>query len=346
MEIKEVKKHLYNNPYKIVDLLENCGCHKIKHYDGKRIQACRPKGDNPSSVQVILNDTNLNCVIHTDPEFDGGDIFYLIAHLKNIENSRAIRWVYKELGFNLTYEPKETSSALDFVNEFVRYDLRFDKDNKVINQPLPEVLFGQFIKSPHVKFTKENINIDVQQEFNICFDSLSKRIIIPIYDTKGNLITFKGRATDNETRPKYVAYYPFNGSNILYGYHNNLFNIFRENEAIIFEAEKSVLKARSMGIDNSLALMRHKPSNEQIEKIIKLQTDIVWAMDKDISPSEIVNTVDDLDGLVNIYIIHDKDGLLNQKDSPVDKGLNVWNVLYENKIKFNEFKNKVKKGDL
>lgn len=347
MEIADIKKYLYNNPNKIVDILDDCNCRRIRHYNNKRVQGTRPDADadNPTSVQVILSDTNLQSVIHTDNTFDGGDIFYLVAHLKNINNKNAIKYVYNFLGFDITYNKKEESSAMSFVNNFVRFDMKYDKYNSVDNQVLPDITTEQFINAPHRSFTEEGISLETQEDFGICYDTISSRVVMPIHDLKGNLVTFKGRAVDDDN-VKYIAYYPFNGLNILYGYHQNFFNIIRKNEAIIFEAEKSVLKSHSMGIDNTLAIMRHKLSNQQKNALLKLQVPLVFGFDEDISASEIILLLDDLKGLADVSIIYDRDELLGEKDAPVDRGRKIFDRLYENRISLEELERLVYKGVL
>jgi len=346
MQISDVKKYLYNNPENIINLLEDCGCHKLRLYQGKRVQGARPEGDNPTSLQVILSDTNLQSVIHTDDKFSGGDIFYLIAHLKNYTNKDAIRWVYDKLGFSMDYSEKRAeNTTLSFVNEFVRFDFKYDRYNNIENKILPPVTREQFIDAPHSSFTNEGISIETQKEFGICYDAIGSRIVIPIHDLKGNLVTFKGR-TVKDSDIKYMAYYSFNGMNILYGYYQNFFNIIRNNEAIIFEAEKSVLKTHSIGVDNTLAIMRHKLSREQKEALLRLQTPLTFAFDKDISASEIVLLLEDLKGLADINIIYDRDDLLGEKDSPIDDGADTFDYLYRNKMKLEELERLVLKGVL
>jgi DNA primase len=346
MEISDIKKYLFNNPNKIIELLEDCKCHHIRHYDGKRIQSARPEGDNPSSVQVILSDTNLHTVIHTDATFEGGDIFYLIAHLKNINNKESIKWVYGELGFDVSYNPKtEKNLTLSFVNEFVKFNIKYDKYNTIENNILPDITKEQFIDAPHKKFTDEGISLKTQKKFGICYDMISSRIVIPIHDLKGNLVTFKGRSIiDNGI--KYIAYYPFNGLDILFGYYQNFFNIIQKGEVIVFEAEKSVFKSDTMGVDNTLAIMRHKLSSQQKDALLRLQVPITFGFDKDISASEIILLLEDLNGLADIYIMYDRSESLNGKNSPVDEGRKTFDELYNNKITLSKLEELVYKGVL
>jgi DNA primase len=308
------------------------------------VQAARPSGNNPTSVQVILSDTNLQSVIHTDDTYKGGDIFYLIAHLKGFSNKDSIRWVYDKLGFSVGYNKNvDKNSVLSFVNEFVQFDIKYDRYNTIENNILPDVTKEQFISAPHCDFTKEGISLQTQEHFGICYDTISSRIVIPIHDLRGNLITFKGRAT-KENDIRYIAYYSFSGVGILYGYYQNFFDIINSNEVILFESEKSVLKSHSCDICNTLAIMRHKLSPEQKNVLLGLQVPLTFGFDKDISASEILLLLDDLKGLVEINIMYDRNDLLDEKDAPIDKGIEVFNKLYNNRIKLEELEELVLKG--
>ena len=60
--------------------------------------------------------------------------------------------------------------------------------------------------------------------------------------------------------------------------------------------------------------------------------------DSDVSykEKEVVRNINMLKRFTNVYIIEDKNGLLGGdegKNSPIDRGIDVWNELYANKRK-------------
>jgi DNA primase len=90
--------------------------------------------------------------------------------------------------------------------------------------------------------------------------------------------------------------------------------------------------------------MRHKLSPEQKNVLLGLQVPLTFGFDKDISASEILLLLDDLKGLVEINIMYDRNDLLDEKDAPIDKGIEVFNKLYNNRIKLEELEELVLKG--
>ena len=133
--------------------------------------------------------------------------------------------------------------------------------------------------------------------------------------------------------PKYINYYKVGDLDYLQGYYLQRYLIDSAGEIIIFEGIKSVMKADSFGYYNSVACETHKLNIYQIRFLIGLRCDVVIAFDKDVDYNKTLRNLKMLKRFVNVYVIRDKDGLLEGKDSPVDQGKEVWERLYQNKIR-------------
>jgi DNA primase len=187
-----------------------------------------------------------------------------------------------------------------------------------------------YTKSPILEWLDEGIDQDVMDLFGVRYDTVQNNIVFPIHDHEGNIISIKARKL-SKSLPKYYYYIPFGTVNFLYGYWQNKKQIIEQGEIIIFEGEKSVMKAKSFGYHNGSASMTDRLQNT-IENIIKIPCkDVVIAYDKGISKSQIVKEVKTLKKYKNIFIIQDKWDLLNEKDAPVDQGKEVFDFLYQNK---------------
>ena len=111
-----------------------------------------------------------------------------------------------------------------------------------------------------------------------------------------------------------------------------------QNEIIIFESVKSVMKAYGWGYKNCASAEKHTITDEQLKLLVRLRVNIVFAFDSDISYSDkdIKKTIDVLKRITNVYVIHDRKGLLGGKDAknaPVDLSREIWEQLYFNKTK-------------
>ena len=74
----------------------------------------------------------------------------------------------------------------------------------------------------------------------------------------------------------------FPSSVCLYGYDQNKAAIEKSRQVVLFESEKSVLKAPSFGIDNALAVFGSNISKQYIQLLLELGVnDVVLAFDSD-----------------------------------------------------------------
>lgn len=204
-------------------------------------------------------------------------------------------------------------------------------------KPLDELILNQYIKYPNKMFYDEGISLEIMREFEIYYCLRSDRIVIPIRDELGSLIGVKSRTTNDkevEEGYKYLPLYRYPKSKVCYGLYKSLPYI--KNEVYVFEAEKSVLKMYSMNIKNTIAIGGMIPSTDQMDKILKLNCDIIFCWDSGLNDDDMKHIREFLDEykiMTNIYYIYDKWGITNLKDSPCDCGIEVWKNLYNRKFK-------------
>ena len=347
MDKDEIKLHLKDNPELIVDVLEALNCQKIKIIQNKRVQSTQPNinevQDNPTSLQIKLNDS-LSTVIHTNNEFENKevkDIYTLIQFVNDCDFSEAIKFICNicklEYKSNSTFKKGYKSSGYEFIKQFKR------SVHKSINE-YNEVIYNESFKERFIRcdcklFFDDGVNSKSQDKFYVCYDSLDNRVVFPIRNYNGNIVSFKGRSNDKDYLikgiPKFIYYYPIDAMYYLYGYYENYYDILNSDEVIVGEAEKFVQQLDSMDIHNALSLSKKVISPPQLEKLIKLHKDIVLVFDKGVSLEEIFIECRKFKNLCNVYYIYDKDDLLKNKESPTDRGFDVFNKLYtEYKFKY------------
>lgn len=202
---------------------------------------------------------------------------------------------------------------------------------------------------------KEGITDEVMNKFQIRFWPLHSTIIIPHYDIDNRLIGIRGRFLDPEEE-QYGKYRPIQIGNCLYTFplHNNLYainfhkkGIKQRKAAIIVEGEKSTMLDDAYYSDyaNAVACCGFNFSKYQISLLTDVlgANEIIVALDK-----EYKNTTDEtaigyrkhIEKLcfphrykANFSYIWDYNNLLQEKDSPYDKGKDIFEVLYKERIK-------------
>lgn len=218
----------------------------------------------------------------------------------------------------------------------------FTEKKPIIHEILPS---SELDKYSHVEITEwlnEGINQDVLDLFGVLYNPRDNRIVYPVFDINGNLINIKGRTrypNYKELRiPKYINYYPIGTMDYFQGLNITLPYIKEKNEVIIFESIKSVMKAYGWGFKNSVSAEKHTLTDEQIRLLVKLRVNIIFGFDTDISytDKEVKKAIDKLKRITNVYIIYDRKKLLGGKEtknSPVDLTREIWEELYNSKIK-------------
>ena len=188
----------------------------------------------------------------------------------------------------------------------------------------------------------EGIEQNVMDLFGVRVDPWQNRIVYPVYDIDGNLINIKGRTrypNYKELRlSKYMNYYKIGCMDYFQGLNITLTYVKEQNEIILFESIKSVMKAFGWGYKNCASAETHTLSDEQLALIIRLRVNVVLAWDNDVSyfSSDIKKQIDTMKRITNVYVIDDPRKLLGGKESknaPVDCGREVWESLYAGKRK-------------
>lgn len=263
------------------------------------------------------------------------------------------------IGYLMDYEHLRFDDAVDKAAKLGNMDLSkmcrsqtmtFLKKTKNLmrekEQVVHEVLSAnELSKYSHEDITEwidEGILQEVMDLFEVRINDRDNRIVYPVYDINGNLINIKGRTRYKNYKelriPKYINYYPIGTMDYFQGLNITLPFIKDQNEMIIFESVKSVMKAYGWGYKNCASAEKHTITDEQLKLLVRLRVNIVFAFDSDISYSDkdIKKTIDVLKRITNVYVIYDRKGLLGGKDAknaPVDLSREIWEQLYFNKTK-------------
>lgn len=205
----------------------------------------------------------------------------------------------------------------------------------------------EYIENPMNKYEKadikewieEGISQSVMNKYDVRYNTYDNRIVFPIRDNEGNIISVKGRTLDPDFKSKkgfegrkYAYYTSIGTTYFFFGYYENKSDIDQANEIIIFEGEKSVMKLESYGIKNCVASLTDALTDSQVEELIKMPyKNVVIAWDKGVQRSHIKQQVKLLKKYKNVFFLNDTRSLLDDKDSPIDKGIDVFLELYNDK---------------
>ena len=336
---------------RIEQILSSLGFHKIQD-KGDYITCAIPNHNNPTGLSVLKE--NLYCnAFSTHMDFKGG-IFDLIAYMNKYENfSDTMRWCHKILGLKYEYNGKKEDdtpkdSILDFFKKYKTKPNKRNTKEKELKFYTDEEIDKLYIKCPYANWIKEGIIAKVQMEFEIGYCFNSRRVVIPHrYWKTGEIIGLIGRTicSDEEIEyfdiAKYFPLIPYPKSKNLYGLWENMESIKQSKEIIIFEAEKSVMKMKSRGINNCVSVGCHDLSEEQVKILLSLNVnEIIIAYDSDVDVSLVAMECKKFKGLKSVSAILNKDNILGEKESPADVCLKDFTFLYDNRVKYKPKRNK------
>ena len=256
---------------------------------------------------------------------EGGTIIQFVRKYHKVSYEQAVKMIASWAHIMLTNE----EPMLKIIRHYKKKE-----EELTIREELPSDIMNKFKDITIQSWIKEGIPREILEKYSVKYDDNACRIVFPVWDINGKLINIKGRAAHPRWKDfgmaKYIYYYPLGKNDFFWGYHWHLQDVLAKNEIILVEGEKSVMKLEACGINNAVAMATSHLSKAQAQILMKLHTNIVVALDKDKDPKQDKNLMN-LARYNNCYIMVDKENLLDEKDAPIDKGIEVFRKLYDQK---------------
>ena len=217
----------------------------------------------------------------------------------------------------------------------------------------------KFLKPYHHKaFLNDGISVETMEKFGIGFYPPRNQITIPVYGLDGELIGIHCRNLDPNVianGKKYIPLhtisdldYRFKSHEVLYGLNMNLPYIKYKKEIQLFESPKAVLQLDSMYPQNAgVGMFGLNLNKQRRDMILELGVEeVVIGIDKDYTTLDYQDNTKAYEVYCNNVVKIGKlfkgyckvtclwDGDLEQlgyKDSPTDKGKDVYECLYEHR---------------
>lgn len=273
------------------------------------------------------------------------DIFSLIAQIKGINYSNAVKYVVNKL--NMSFNNVNVDDWQQLKSYLPEY-----KDAEVM-QVYNKNILNEFEDRYCSKWLNDGISVKTMKKYDIKWCNRNASIIIPCFDAGYNLIGIRQRylRSYDVSNGKYKPYtdlfknsYKFSTSLNLYGININKAKIKENKKCILLESEKSVLQMDTMFDKNNigLALYGTNVSKWQKETILKMGVEeVIIGLDFDY-----INTKDNLFGIYKDRVLKIKKMFSSYckvsvlfdnnnhkcKDSPTDNGKEYFLNLYNNRI--------------
>ena len=279
------------------------------------------------------------------------DTIGLVQHLRKCTFNQAVDYICSTLGI------VSTEVVQDDMRDNWQRDLRRWLPNADIDEPAELTVYDPAILSAFdhlypTEWLEYGITRDSMDKFGIGWYARQACISIPVVQN-GQLVGVRGRYTRQQDVDK-GKYRPiamldgtvlkFSTNQCLYGIDQNKSAIEKCRQVLLFESEKSILKADSWHIHNALAVFGSNISKRHIEMLLELGVnDVVLCMDSDYRQvgdddfqffvAKMRKLAGKLRGYFNVSIIYNNQGYNGYKYSPVDFTYDQFMALYERRTK-------------
>ena len=231
-------------------------------------------------IEIVAKACNLNVDV-SKLKRKGFNSKYFVAARKYTEAEQKLLEVNENLNKLFNYNLTVNKSAKEYLHN------RDIDDDAIKDANLGFAQKGQLLKAKdnnekyplsaliELGYLKEN-------DYGNLYEVFSDRIMIPIRDEKGNIVTFCGRTIKDE-EPKYLHTAEtkiFKKKELLYNF-SSASPLAYNNEIILVEGYMDVLGAKKLGYNNVAAIMGTALTPEQINLIKKNHSYITLALDND-----------------------------------------------------------------
>lgn len=344
MDANEVKQMLSDND--LISLLDDLGAEPKRMGNNIHCKTICHKGHKHKLI-YFGDSRTFKCFTDSCGSMD---IYGLVSRVMDLDFYNSFKYVCMKFG--ISYQGEFTKSDIIDTSFFQKFK---EQKEKIVLKKLDKKILNSYWNLYHQSWIDDGISISSMKKFNIKFSISDNQIIIPHYDIDGNLIGVRARNLNPklvEDGKKYmpvcwkkeVLKHPTGAA--LYGLNITKENIERYKTIILFESEKSVLQLDTMLPDMSIGacLSGSNITYHQLNILKTLDIDeVVVALDKEFEEvgtleekfyaRKIMNVfIDKLSPYYRTSVIWDTEGLLDLKDSPTDKGLEVFLKLFEQRI--------------
>ena len=331
---EEVKEKLLEQPESIINILETFGCHKAR-INGREIRCARDEGSNPTAVVIrltqnenlLVKDYELNTVL---------DLINYLIKIKGASFKDVMNAIKQELHLDSIYNYKRKVGLFGGI-----YNNVGRNNSEISVTTYPEKILKYYGNSPNLLWLRDGISLSTQRKWGIGYDISSQRITLPIRTSTGEIMAVKGRLNGEpeEFEPKYLYLEQGPMSQTLFGYSENYGSLY-ENDVLVVESEKSVLKLDSWGYNNVVALGSNSLSTTQAKLLMSLNPKCVtFMLDKSLplentkKNADLLKTFCTMRQLKIKYWNWEDNLTLDEKSAPCDDTKEEFEYIYENEIK-------------
>jgi len=236
-----------------------------------------------------------------------GNVFTFLMNYEHIEFREALKYLGDKVGVsvgNISGPKKNTKfdkfyEAYNFSLKYFQNNLNSsigkDAKNYLLKRKIDEDLIKEFEVGLSLDKRDDLTKLLISKNYDLVtlnriglssddHDIYNDRIMFPLYDITGKVVGFSGRIYKDNGQNKYLNTKEtdiFKKGEMLYHYHIAKEECRLKKCVIVMEGFMDVIRASSIGIKNTVALMGTALTKEQIAHLRRLSTNIILCLDGD-----------------------------------------------------------------
>ena len=236
-----------------------------------------------------------------------GNVFTFLMNYEHIEFREALKYLGDKVGVsvgNISGPKKNTKfdkfyEAYNFSLKYFQNNLNSsigkDARNYLLKRKIDEDLIKEFEVGLSLDKRDDLTKLLISKNYDLVtlnriglssddHDIYNDRIMFPLYDITGKVVGFSGRIYKDNGQNKYLNTKEtdiFKKGEMLYHYHIAKEECRLKKCVIVMEGFMDVIRASSIGIKNTVALMGTALTKEQIAHLRRLSTNIILCLDGD-----------------------------------------------------------------
>lgn len=294
-----------------------------------------------------------------------GNVFTFLMNYEHMDFRETLRYLGEKVGVNVSsiHVPRK-NTKYDFLYDAYQFSLKYFQNNLLskLGKDARSYLLSRKIDDTVIKEFEIGLSLDsnddltkllVSKKYDLASlntmglssdarDVYIDRIMFPLYDLTGKVVGFSGRIYRDNGLNKYLNTKEtpiFKKGQLLYHYHVAREECRLQKSVIVMEGFMDVIRASTIGIRNTVALMGTALTHEQLQLLKRLSSNIILCLDGD-DPG--VHATISIGDILLSEGIEAKVVVLPNPDDPdsfiLKNGKERFISLVESAVTFNDFK--------
>ena len=236
-----------------------------------------------------------------------GNVFTFLMNYEHIDFKETLKYLGEKVGIDTgNIHIAKKSNKYDKLYEAYKLSLKYFQNNlnSNIGKIAKKYLLDRKIDDKLIKEFEIGLSLDkrddltkllTSKEYDLVtlnriglatdnYDIYNDRIMFPLYDVSGRVVGFSGRIYKDSGKNKYLNTKEteiFKKGEILYHYHIAREECRIRKSVIVMEGFMDVIRASSIDIRNTVALMGTALTKEQVNLLKRLSNNIILCLDGD-----------------------------------------------------------------